>query len=108
MTRDPISAQLNSSSITPPASGIAPAVEIVTALGDSVLEVDQLTPAPARSARSRMFLTIGGGLLLAAATTFGLGVRDAAHEARAREQWRDRRARPGRSVPPTTTRPPTS
>lgn len=100
MTRDPFQAPLMSPSTTPPASGVAPAVEIVTALGDSVLAVDQLTPAPTRSSRSRLFLTLGGGLLLAAATTFGLGVRDAASEARAREQWRNQE-RPAWAFRPT-------
>ena len=87
MSRDPFAAQLTPASSVLPATGVAPAVEIVTALGDSGVEVDQLTQAPPRSVRSRLMLTIGGGLLLAAATTFGLGVRDAARDAHAREQW---------------------
>ena len=87
MSRDPFQAQVTLPAAAPTASGTAPAVEIVTALGDSVLEVDQLTAAPPRSPRARLMLMIGSGLLLAAATTFALGVRDAAREARAREQW---------------------
>ncbi len=84
MSRDPFEAILVSSA---PHGAPAPAVEIVTALGDSVLEVAQLQAAPRRSARARLSLAVGSGLLLAAATTFGLGVLDAAEDAAARDRW---------------------
>jgi hypothetical protein len=86
MSRDPFHALVVSPSPAAPAAS-APAVEVVTALGDSVLEVAQLQAAPPRSARARLCMTLGAGLLLAAATTFALGVRDAARDAAARDAW---------------------
>jgi hypothetical protein len=97
MSRDPFQAIAPTA---PAALTAAPAVEIVTSLGDSVLAVDHLTPAPARSSRARLMLTLGGGLLLAAATTFALGVRDAAREADARAQWQ-KDGRPAWAFRPT-------
>lgn len=85
MSRDPFAA-----SILPPAPSVpaaASAVEIVTALGDSVVGVDQLASERPRPARARTFLTVGGGLLLAAAATFAVGVHDAARDADARARW---------------------
>jgi hypothetical protein len=99
MSRDPFQAPIVAPSAAS-SNAAAPAVEIVTALGDSVLAVDQLTPAPPRSSRARLMLTIGGGLLLAAATTFALGVRDAAHEASARADWQQQH-RPSWAFHPT-------
>ncbi|HVV81983.1 MAG TPA: AgmX/PglI C-terminal domain-containing protein [Kofleriaceae bacterium] len=90
MSRDPFLAQVLPPSATATAQAApAAAVEIVTALGSSVVAVDQLAPAPARSSRARLCAVLGGGLLLAAATTFAIGVHDAARDARDRTRWHD-------------------
>ncbi len=71
----------------PPAAARASAVEVVTSLGASVVSVDHLRLQPARSSRSRVMIGLGAVLLAGAAVTFTSGVRAAASDSVAREQW---------------------
>ncbi|MEZ4401176.1 MAG: AgmX/PglI C-terminal domain-containing protein [Kofleriaceae bacterium] len=65
----------------------APAVEVVTSLGASVVSVDTLTTAATGRRRGALTLAAGLALLTLALATFGYGVRAAAHDATARARW---------------------
>ena len=65
----------------------ATAVEVVTSLGGSVVSIDTLTAAPTAHRRGRIALIAGVALLSLGLATFFYGLRAAAHDAAAREQW---------------------
>lgn len=65
----------------------APAVEVVTQLGTSVVSIDHLGVGAAKRGRGGRFLSIGAALLAGAALTFGSGVLSARDDAKARERW---------------------
>ncbi len=65
----------------------APAVEVITQLGTSVVSIDHLGVGAARRGRGRNFMALGAALLAGSALTFGSGVLTARSDARALEQW---------------------
>ncbi len=65
----------------------APAVEVVTQLGTSVVSVDNLGVGAAKRGRGGRFLSIGAALLTGSVLTFGAGVLAAGSDAKARERW---------------------
>jgi hypothetical protein len=93
------------------ASPAAPAVEVITMLGNSVVGVAHVEPLPAvRSrAQSRVALgvtaAIGALLLLLAALAFGKGLAAAAADEHALAHWRDVLGRPVYEFRPTRLHP---
>jgi hypothetical protein len=65
----------------------APAVEVVTQLGTSVVSVDNLGVGAQQRGRGGRFLSIGAALLAGSVLTFGAGVLSAKNDAAARETW---------------------
>ena len=65
----------------------APAVEVVTQLGTSVVSIDNLGVGAAKRGRGGRFLSIGAALLAGSVLTFGSGVLSARNDAQARERW---------------------
>lgn len=78
----------------------APAVEVVTSLGGSVVSVDTLALAPTAHRRGRNAIIAGAALLALGLATFFYGVRDARRDAAARAQWIEEK-RPAWAFRPT-------
>lgn len=91
------------------ASPAAPAVEVITMLGNSVVGVAQVEPHASARAQSRVALGVTAGigalLLLLAALAFGKGLSAAAADARALAHWRDVLGRPVYEFRPTRLHP---
>jgi hypothetical protein len=85
MSTHPTSAPLTTPATAP--TSAAPAVEVVTQLGTSVVSVDNLGIGAEKRGRGGRFVSIGAALLAGAVLTFGAGVMNATDEATARERW---------------------
>jgi hypothetical protein len=91
------------------ASPAAPAVEVITMLGSSVVGVAQIEPHVGARAQSRVALGVTAGigalLLLLAALAFGKGLAAAAADEHALAHWRDVLGRPVYEFRPTRLHP---
>ncbi|HUQ01367.1 MAG TPA: AgmX/PglI C-terminal domain-containing protein [Kofleriaceae bacterium] len=85
MPAHPTSLALTTPATSP--TSAAPAVEVVTQLGTSVVSVDNLGVGAETRGRGGRFVSIGAALLAGAVLAFGAGVMNAKDEASARERW---------------------